>query len=130
MLEGKEIELVGKPLLGKIATVGRKGSPHVTPVWFMYENGMFRITTAEKAVKARNMRRDSRVSLLIDDGYKYVLVNGKAKINNERNVERDTERLAIRYLGEEGARKMLPDILKVKHVTVEVIPEKVSSFNL
>jgi hypothetical protein len=130
MLEAKEIELVDKPLLSKIATVGRDGSPHVTPVWFMYENGRFIITTAEKTVKVQNIRRDNRVSLLIDDAYKYVLVRGKAEINNERNVEKESERLAVRYLGEEAARKMLPDILKVKHVIVEVIPEEVLSYNL
>jgi PPOX class probable F420-dependent enzyme len=130
LLEAKEIELVEKPVMGKIATVGSDGSPHVTPVWFMYENGRFVITTAEKTVKVQNIRRDNRINLLIDDAYKYVLVKGKAKVNDERNVEKDTERLAVRYLGEEAGRKMLPDILKVKHVVLEVIPEEISSFNL
>jgi PPOX class probable F420-dependent enzyme len=123
-------ELVSKPLLSKVATVNRDGSAHVTPTWFMYEDGKFLITTAQKTVKVRNIGRDPRVTLLIDDGYKYVMVKGRARINNERDVEKDSEKLATRYLGIEAARKMLPDILKVKHVIVEVIPEEVSSYNL
>jgi PPOX class probable F420-dependent enzyme len=129
-LERKEAELVSKPLLSKVATVNRDGSTHVTPTWFMYEDGKFIITTAQETVKVRNIRRDPRVTLLIDDGYKYVMVKGRAGINSERDVEKESEKLATRYLGIEAARKMLPDILKVKHVVVEVIPEEVSSYNL
>jgi PPOX class probable F420-dependent enzyme len=130
LLQLKEIDLVESPVIGKIATVGRDGSPHMAPVWFRYDHGKFMITTAEKSVKVRNIRGDNRVSLLIDDAYKYVLVKGKASINNHMSVEKETERLAVRYLGEETARKMLPEILKVKHVIVEVTPEEVSSFGL
>ena len=126
----KEAELVGKPLLSQVGTVNRDGSPHVTPTWFVYEDGKFTITTAEKTVKVRNIERDNRVTLLIDDGYKYVMVKGKARINGERDVEKESEKLALRYLGVEAARKMLPDILKVKHVIVEMAPEKVLSYNL
>ena len=129
-LHAKEIDLVEKRIMGKIATIQMDGSPHVVPVWFRYEHGKFIITTPEKSVKVQNITRDNRVSLLIDDAYEYVLVKGKAVINQRGNVEKETERLAVRYLGEEGARKMLPEILKVKHVVLEVTPEEVSSFGL
>jgi PPOX class probable F420-dependent enzyme len=129
-LQAKEIDLVERPVMGKIATIQKDGSAHVVPVWFRYERGKFMICTPEKSVKARNMRRDERVSLLIDDAYEYVLVKGKAKINDQGDIEKETERQAVRYLGNEEGRKMLPEILKVKHVIVEVTPEEVSSFGL
>ena len=81
-------------------------------------------------MKVQYIRRDSRVSLLIDDAYEYVLVKGKAKINDQGNVEKETERQAVRYLGEKEGRKILPEILKVKHVILKVTPEDVSSFGL
>ncbi|MGI0091358.1 MAG: hypothetical protein ACREBS_06580 [Nitrososphaerales archaeon] len=52
------------------------------------------------------------------------------RINNERNGYKDAERMVIRYLGEEIAGKMLPDPLKVKHVAIEVSPEKVLLCNV
>jgi len=129
-LQAKEIDLVEKRIMGKIATIQMDGSPHVVPVWFRYEHGKFIITTPEKSRKVRNIRRDNRLSLLIDDAYEYVLVKGKAVINPRGNVEKETERQAVRYLGEEEGRKIVPEILKIKHVIVEVTPEAISSFGL
>ena len=129
-LQAKEIDLVEKRIMGKIATIQMDGSPHVVPVWFRYEHGKFIITTPEKSRKVRNIRRDNRLSLLIDDAYEYVLVKGKAVINSRGNVEKETERQAVRYLGEEEGRKIVPEILKIKHVIVEVTPEAISSFGL
>jgi len=130
MLRAKEINFVDRPIMGKIATIQRNGSPHVVPVWFTYEHGKFIIVTPEKSVKVGNIRRNHRVSLLIDDAYEYVLVKGKAVINDKGSVEKETERQAVMYLGKDEGRKILPEILKVKHVIVEVTPEKVSSFGL
>ena len=122
--------MVEKPIMGKIATIQVNGSPHVVPVWFRYAHDEFVIVTPEKSVKVGNIRRDGRVSLLIDDAYKYVLVKGKAVINAKGNVEKETERQAVMYLGDEEGRKILPEILKVKHVIVEVTPEEISSFDI
>jgi PPOX class probable F420-dependent enzyme len=123
----KEAELVSKPLFSKIATIGKDGTPQITPTWFTFENGKFIVVTPEKSVKIRNLRRDPRVSILVDDGYKYVAIKGRAKINTSRNVERDTERQVVRYLGKEKAKEMTAEILKVKHIAVEITPEKVFS---
>ena len=53
---------------GKLATVKSDGSPHVVPIWFDFDtDGAVVFLTHEDSVKARNMRRDPRVSLLTDD---------------------------------------------------------------
>jgi hypothetical protein len=67
------------------------------------------------------------VSILVDDGYEYVAIKGRAKINTSRNVERDTERQVERYMGKEKTKEMTAEILKVKHIAVEITPEKVFS---
>ena len=46
------------------------------------------------------------------------------------DVNKETELMTINYLGEEAAKKMLPETLKAKHVLIEVIPEKVLSQNI
>jgi PPOX class probable F420-dependent enzyme len=53
---------------GKLATVKADGSPHVAPIWFDFdENGDVIFLTHSDSLKARNLRRDPRVSLLADD---------------------------------------------------------------
>ena len=130
-LSKREIEFLKKPLLSKIATIGRDGYPQITQTGFMLENGKFIISTPQKAVKVSNIRRDPHVSVLVDDGYKYVAVKGTAKINTQRDVVRDTEAIASRYVGKVKGKLMADDILKTKHVIVEIAPESsTSSLNL
>ncbi|MGI0081005.1 MAG: pyridoxamine 5'-phosphate oxidase family protein, partial [Nitrososphaerales archaeon] len=64
-------------------------TPHVTPTWFIYdESEKIIITTGENTVKVRNIQKNLNVAVLMDDGYSYVTVNGKARINNERKETR------------------------------------------
>ncbi len=52
---------------GKLATVRTDGRPHIAPVWFSFDDlGRAVFLTAETSLKARNIRHDPRVSLLID----------------------------------------------------------------
>ena len=54
---------------GKLATVRSDGSPHVMPVWFTFdpETGDLVFMTWHTSLKARNMQRDGRVSISVDD---------------------------------------------------------------
>jgi len=54
-------------LTGKLATVRTDGHPHVAPVWFTFDDaGRAVFLTGATTLKARNMRREPRVSLLVD----------------------------------------------------------------
>lgn len=132
-LNNKEVEFISGLQFCKFGSINSKdGSPHISPTWFRYDTPTKKllITTAENTVKARNVKSDPRVFVLLDKEYSYVSLSGKARINNERDGNEETERLAVMYLGEEEARKILPETLKVKHVVIEVIPEKVRSYNI
>jgi len=110
----------------KIATLKKNGSPHVTPIWYMYEEGKLIVNTTTDRVKYHNLRRDPRVAFLVDDGYPYVLVEGKARIASERDPKRDIETLAIRYTGEERGRKAARErYWKQERVSFEIVPERI-----
>ena len=128
VLKPSHVAFMSRPLLGKFASVSKDGSPHVTPVWFMYEDGKLIVTTPATTVKARNVAREPRVALLIDDGETYLMVRGRAIIT-KRDSKRDLERLAARYEGPD-ASKSLPELLKEAQVTIEITPERVVSQNL
>ena len=96
----------------------------------MYEAGSLIVTSPETTVKVANVRRDPRVALLIDDGESYVMIRGTARISERRDPVSDIERLAIRYEGVEGAKKSLPELLKERQVSIEVVPVRVASQNV
>jgi len=109
----------------KLATLMRDGGPHLTPIWYMYEDGRVIVNTTTDRVKYRNIRRDPRVCLLVDDGYPYVSIFGRARIAAERDPNRDIEKLAIRYTGEEAGRKAARDrYWKQKRVSIVIEPER------
>jgi PPOX class probable F420-dependent enzyme len=94
--------LLARPLIAAIATAGPRG-PHVAPVWFEYDGGIITVLTGRGSQKERNVRRDARVGFTVFHGNRAVIVNGAATVEA---LPDDTtlERLAVHYLGEEGAR--------------------------
>ena len=117
-----------EPHFGKVATLMKDGSPQLTPVWYMYDGGKIVINTAEGRVKLRNIRRDPRVAFLVDNGYSYIMILGRARIARERDGKKDIETLAIRYEGEKEGRRAARSVYwKKERVSIEVVPERVVS---
>jgi PPOX class probable F420-dependent enzyme len=104
---------------GKLATIKKDGSSHIVPVWFVLEssdkNGSddreedeIIFTTNGSSVKAKNIERDKRVSICVDDQtppFSFVIVYGTAKIYHYRQNElfRFATKIARRYMGKEDA---------------------------
>ncbi|MGW9047404.1 pyridoxamine 5'-phosphate oxidase family protein [Streptomyces lydicus] len=51
-----------------LCTVRSDGSAHVTPVWFVYQNSRWWIGSDHSSVKVRNIGKEPRVSLALEDG--------------------------------------------------------------
>ena len=59
------------------------GRPHAAPIWFDLDGNTVVFTTGESTVKGRNMRRDARVSLCIDEEeppFHFVVIEGAADL--------------------------------------------------
>lgn len=76
---GYESRLLGEPIAW-LATVRADGSPHVTPVWFVYRHGTWWIGCAASSVKARNCRARPAVALTLQDGRAPVVAEGVATV--------------------------------------------------
>ncbi len=125
-LDGKVEAFLQGVHFGKIATVMKDGSPHVTPIWYVYEKGKLIVNTTTDRVKFWNIKRDDRVCFLVDDGYPYVAIFGRGRIAKERDPKKDIEALAIRYTGEEAGRKSARErFWKMDRVSIEIVPERV-----
>lgn len=94
---------------GKLATVRRDGRPHVVPIWFVLDGDDVVLTTGAGTVKGRNIRRDPRVCLCVDDEdppYAYVMVEGEAQISEDPDALLSwATRLGHRYMGADRAEE-------------------------
>ncbi|HKE75283.1 MAG TPA: PPOX class F420-dependent oxidoreductase, partial [Acidimicrobiales bacterium] len=59
-----------------IATNGPKGMPHVVAMWYAVIDGHIWFETKSRSQKAQNLRRDPRITCLIEDGLTYDTLRG------------------------------------------------------
>lgn len=64
-------EFVRTSRTGTLATIGPDGQPHLTAMWYGVVDGEIWLETKAKSQKAVNLRRDARVSFLIEGGQTY-----------------------------------------------------------
>lgn len=68
-----------------VAGIRSDGRPHLTPNWFLWEDGRFHVSITRSRVKYRVFSRDQRIQLVIDDvmGFRYVIVEGTVEIGED-----------------------------------------------
>jgi PPOX class probable F420-dependent enzyme len=59
-----------------VASVGRHGMPHVAPMWYVVDDGRVVFRSFTKSQKITNLRRDPRITALIETGEKYAELQG------------------------------------------------------
>jgi PPOX class probable F420-dependent enzyme len=116
----------------KLSTVRADGSPHVTPIWFLLDGDEVVFTTGKTSVKGRNLARDGRVALCVDDDrppFDFVVLRGRARLSEDlAELRHWAGRIGARYMGEEraeefGARNGVPGELLVRVTIDKVVAE-------
>ena len=82
-LTERQRKFVEQPRIGRLGTTMRDGSPHISPVWYRFEDGAFLVLVERTSQKHRNIERDPRVAFCIDDEhapYHTVLVRGRVVV--------------------------------------------------
>ena len=76
-----------------ITSINKDGTPHPMPMWYGVEpDGSIVMTTFTKSQKIRNLERDPRVALLVEDGTDYAELRG-AVIYGKADLIRDTDQV-------------------------------------
>lgn len=118
---------------GKLSTVSADGSPHVAPIWFLLDGDDLVFNTGRETVKGRNLARDGRIALCVDDDrppFHFAVLHGRARLSEELDEVRHwATRIAARYMGEEraeeyGARNGVPGELLVRVAVEKVVAIK------
>lgn len=123
-----------------LCSLTKDGFPHPMPMWFgLEDDGAVVMTTFAKSQKVRNLERDPRVSLLIEDGEEYaklrgVVMYGKAELTRDLEAVLDTlGRVAARNRNAPGVdTTVMRDSLRrtaAKRVAIRVRPERIVSWD-
>ena len=84
-----------------LATVRSDGTPHVTPVWFIFDqpSSTWWISTGAHSAKVRNMSARPAVSLALEDGRSPVVAEGTARIHAAPFPDQLVRAFADKYHG-------------------------------
>jgi len=119
-----------------MATVGPTGMPHLVAMWFAVIDGAIWFETKAKSQKATNLRRDPRLSVMIEDGHTYDTLRG-VSFEGQGVIVDDPDALWQvgvsvweRYTGP-YTEEMRPfvEVMLNKRVAVRVEPERIRSWD-
>jgi PPOX class probable F420-dependent enzyme len=101
-IEGRAEELLQAKNFCHVSTLRSDGSVHTAPVWIDVQDGQPVLNTAEGRAWPRNLDRDPRVTLTIqnlEQPYEYVEVRGKVAERTHDGADAHIDWLAKKYMG-------------------------------
>jgi PPOX class probable F420-dependent enzyme len=132
MTDEEVVSFFEQALFARLGTINEDGTVHMAPVFFKHEDGQILIATQDPSRKIRNIKRNNRVTVLIDTTdvpFRGALVYGTAELDYEDIIPKRVavfERTRSREEGEEYARKLSD---KWKCVIVRITPDRIASFD-
>ncbi|MGI0073249.1 MAG: pyridoxamine 5'-phosphate oxidase family protein [Nitrosotalea sp.] len=129
----KSSDFIRSQKILRLATIDPQGNPHIVPVWYDYINGKFYIGTNTRTMKARNIKKNPRVSFCVDVGIKSpnifgIMGIGRARLILEnKRVQLVAKKILLRYfnsLKNKSAQRLLNDT----DCIIEITPKKFTSW--
>ncbi|MDH3192189.1 MAG: pyridoxamine 5'-phosphate oxidase family protein [Nitrosopumilus sp.] len=113
----------------RLATIGRNKTPHIVPVWYLYNLKKIYIGTNTRTQKVKNVKKNRRVSFCVDVGIKSpdiqgMMGQGNANLILEKSkVKQIAKKILLKYFNTMkniSAKELLDDT----DCIIEIIPEK------
>jgi PPOX class probable F420-dependent enzyme len=124
-IEGRAEELLRGKNFCHVATLRSDGSVQCVPVWIDVQDGRPVLNTAEGRAWPRNLERDPRVTLTVqnlDNPYEYVEVRGRVTERTHDGADAHIDAMAKKYLDADEYPFRQPD---EQRVIIRVEPEHV-----
>jgi len=88
MTDQEIAEFLDAPRILHVATVNHDGTPHLMPVYYAMVDGKINFWTYTKSQKIKNLERDPRLTVMVEDGDSYgelrgVQINGCARLSTD-----------------------------------------------
>ena len=96
---------------GVLATVNSDGSPQQSVMWYEPRGDTIMMNTLRGRKKDRNLQKDARASVCVEDAYRYVTLEGTITVVDDPAVaQADIAALARRYHGAEEGDRMAREV--------------------
>lgn len=135
MSEAEIADFVATSRTGTLATIGPDGQPHLTAMWYGVVDGEIWLETKAKSQKAVNLRRDPRVSFLLEGGNTYDTLRG-VSFEGVAEIVEDPDaifRVGVsvweRYTGFTDDMKPMVDQMMNKRVAVRIVVRRTRSWD-
>jgi PPOX class probable F420-dependent enzyme len=122
----------------QVASIGPRGYPHQVAMWYALIDGKVHFTTYARSQKVENLRRDPKMSVMLEAGEPYNELRGLVIEGDAAIIEGDMDlaaRVAMmsgsRRPGEEPSRPPSEQTLRTvaKRVVIRVDPVRVYSWD-
>jgi PPOX class probable F420-dependent enzyme len=119
-----------EPRFAVLATINTDSTPQQSAVWYELQGDEIMMNTRRGRVKDRNLRRDPRCSICLEDEYRYLTIRGSVMLVDDQSVAQpDIKRLATRYHGPEKAEQQMRDqFSREERVTIRLKIEQVIGY--
>jgi len=85
-----------------VGTANPDGSPHLAVMWYLLDGDDIVVNSAQGRIKDRNLALDQRMSIVVEDKYRWIRIDGRAHIEHDQTIaQADIRRLASRYYEDE-----------------------------
>jgi len=128
--------LLDARLIAKLATLDADSGVHLVGMWFLWDGEAVLLPTSRKTRKAKNIVRDPRATVMIDDSrggfdLRGLTLMGRAELLDGAEALATNRRIHLKYLTERG-RELEPvdRYLATDDVTIRFVPERASAWNL
>ena len=128
--------LLREAKIARFCTLNKDGTIHAAPVWYKYENGQIVLATPVGSRKARNIRRNGNVTILVDISEggvqpRCALIYGKAEMQpwSEDRIGEGVS-LLEKYMPRDNAEPYARGLFKLTRWNIVTVrPEHITSFD-
>jgi general stress protein 26 len=119
------------------ATIGVRGWPHLVPLWYVVRGDEIWAWTYAASQKTRNLERDDRATLQLEDGVEYqelrgVMVEARTVIHRDTGVVAEIGAAILsRYADTAAGPEVMAAVQAqaAKRVALQFVPERVASWD-
>ncbi len=136
MTDAERAAFIEQQRTATVATMGPAGFPHLVAMWYAVIDGQIWLETKSKSQKVLNLRRDGRITCLIEDGLTYDTLRG-VSLEGRGVIIEDPDALwqagvsvFERYTGPyTDEMRPLVEVMLHKRVAVRIDVERVRSWD-
>ena len=118
-------------LYATVATLAPDGSPHQAVAWYVLRDDGVVVNTSAERQWGKNLRRDPRASISVEDGLESVSLRGEVElVDDHEQAQADIAELARRYAGEAAEEMIENHFRKQRRISFVLRPARVHVYGL